>query len=123
MSAGLLVRDTIRALHERRYSLDYLGLLAIATALATLELQVATRVLEDRINQTRGSCRTNPEIGRRHSIAAADRREAADHAVELGAAAGDRSRVYAGVQAGADSEAPAGWSHGRHPGHLGWALA
>jgi len=40
LGATPLVRDTIRALLERRYALDYLALLAIAAALAAVEFQV-----------------------------------------------------------------------------------
>ena len=40
LGATPLVRDTIRALRERRYALDYLALLAIAAAVAAVEFQV-----------------------------------------------------------------------------------
>jgi heavy metal translocating P-type ATPase len=40
VGAAPLVRDTVSALRERRYALDYLALLAMAAAVAALELQV-----------------------------------------------------------------------------------
>jgi heavy metal translocating P-type ATPase len=40
VGAAPLVRDTVAALREHRYALDYLALLAIAAAVAALELQV-----------------------------------------------------------------------------------
>jgi heavy metal translocating P-type ATPase len=40
LGATPLVRDTIRALREHRYALDYLALLAIAAAVAAMEFQV-----------------------------------------------------------------------------------
>jgi heavy metal translocating P-type ATPase len=40
VGAAPLVRDTLAALRERRYALDYLALLAIAAAVVALELQV-----------------------------------------------------------------------------------
>jgi heavy metal translocating P-type ATPase len=40
VGAAPLIRDTITALREHRYALDYLALLAIAAAVAALELQV-----------------------------------------------------------------------------------
>jgi heavy metal translocating P-type ATPase len=40
VGAAPLVRDTLTALRERRYALDYLALLAIGAAVAALELQV-----------------------------------------------------------------------------------
>jgi len=40
LGATPLVRDSIRAVRERRYALDYLALLAIAASLAAIEFQV-----------------------------------------------------------------------------------